>query len=246
MADPSAASSRQKPSIYAAPPTDVLLLDDPSALEAHIGTARRAVTGQYRQAHAQVQSVVSQWIGVENRIESRVKSLLPPDERLVPGTLYAAIAFLSGSILARHRLLPTRLLLPPLLGSLAFAHFLPKTSHNIRSYAADLEDAHFPSFAEKHDIGKAHAGMAWARLEEGVKGAGESVKGGVMRALEGVQGATGLRVREALGVVREMEGKAERVVEERVEDLKGKAKALTTQAEKVVDAKVEKVKERVV
>ncbi|KAJ7362872.1 apolipo protein O-domain-containing protein [Mycena albidolilacea] len=196
------------PSIYASPPSDILLLDTPSALEVHIGAVRRAVTGKYREAHASVQGVVTQWIGVENRVEHRIKSLLPPDERLIPGTLYAAIAFLAGAILARHRALPIRLL-PPALFVPTFAHFLPRTSANVRAYASELEDTHLPSMAEKHEVGKAHAGMAWARVVEGGRSAGEGVRGGVLGALERAPGATGLKLRVALGVMREMEGKVE-------------------------------------
>ncbi|KAJ7870733.1 hypothetical protein B0H14DRAFT_3083859 [Mycena olivaceomarginata] len=188
--------SFSRPSIYASPPSDILLLDTPSALEAHIATVRRAVTGKYREAHASVQGVVTQWIGVENRVEHRIKSL-PPDERLIPGTLYAAIAFLTGAIFARHRALSIRLFLPP---------------------ALFLEDTHLPSMAEKHEVGKAPAGMAWWRPKEWWG----AVKGGVLWAREGVHGATGLKLREALGVVRGMEGKVERVVEEKMEDLERK------------------------
>ncbi|KAJ6472023.1 apolipo protein O-domain-containing protein, partial [Mycena sanguinolenta] len=198
-------------SIYAPPQTDILLEDAPSALEEHIGTARRALTGTYRDAHSQVQGVVSQWIGVEHRVENRIKAILPPDERLVPGTLYAAVGFLSGAILARHRSLALRFLLPPLLGGAAFVHFLPKTSANVRAYASELEDAHFPSVAEKHEIGKAHAAMTWARVRDGTASARESVRGSVMAAVVRLQDATGLRIGEALGVVRDMEKKAERV-----------------------------------
>ncbi|KAJ7851066.1 apolipo protein O-domain-containing protein [Mycena olivaceomarginata] len=197
--------SFSRPSIDASLPSDILLLDTPSALEAHIATVRRAVTGKYREAHASVQGVVTQWIGVENRVEHRIKSLLPPDERLIPGTLYAAIALLTGAILARHRALPIRLLLPPALFVPTFAHFLPRTSANIR--ASELEDTHLPSMAEKH---------------EGGRSAGEGVRGGVLGARERVQGATGLKLREALGVVRERKGKLERVVEEKMEDLERK------------------------
>jgi organizing structure protein 2 len=58
--------------------------------------------------------------------------------------------------------------------------------------------------AEKHEVGKAHAGMAWARVVEGGRCAGVGVRGGVLGALERVHGATGLKLMEALGVVREM------------------------------------------
>ncbi|KAF8144239.1 apolipo protein O-domain-containing protein [Mycena galopus ATCC 62051] len=216
---------RQKLSIYAAPPTEVLLLDTPSALEAHIGTARRAVTGKYREAHAQVQGVVSQWIGVENQVENRIKSLLPPDERLVPGVLYAAVAVLSGAIVARHRALPIRMLLPPLLGAAATVHFLPKLSANVRAYVSELEDAHLPAVAQAHETGKAHAAMTWARVREGTKTAEGKVRGGVLEAVERLQGMTGLRIQEALGVARQMERKAETVIEEKIADVEAAAKS---------------------
>ncbi|KAJ7020668.1 apolipo protein O-domain-containing protein [Mycena alexandri] len=222
---------RQKPSIYAAPPTDILLLDTPSALEAHIGTVRRVTTGKYREAHAHVQSLVSRWIGVENRVEHRVKALLPPDERLVPGVLYAAIAFLSGAIIARHRILPVRALLPPVLGTAAFAHFLPKTSANIRGYASVLEDEHLPAVAQFHETGKAHAQMGWERVRERTKATRDAVSRGVLEAVEKLQGATGLRIREAFGVARAIEGKVERAIEEKIADIEGVADKVEKKAE---------------
>ncbi|KAJ7493887.1 apolipo protein O-domain-containing protein [Mycena latifolia] len=126
---------------------DVLLRDTPSALEGHIGTARRAATNRYRDAHAHVQGLVSRWIGVENRAEHRIKALLPPDERLVPGVLYAAIASLAGSILVRHRSLPLRFLAPP-------------------AYLSDLEDHYAPELARVHETGKVHTD----ELREGARG----------------------------------------------------------------------------
>ncbi|KAJ7176225.1 apolipo protein O-domain-containing protein [Mycena crocata] len=216
MAAVSSPPTRQKLSIYAAPPAEIILLDTPSALEEHIGTVRRAVTGRYREAHAHVQGLVSNWIGVEHRVENRIKLLLPPDERLVPGVLYAAIAFLSGAIVARHRALPVRALLPPILGATAFVHFLPKTSANIREYASALEDTHFPEVSRIHETGKAHTGMTWARIVDGMEKGREAVSGGVMAAVEKLQAATGLKIMEAVGVVRSAEAKAERVIGETV------------------------------
>ncbi|KAJ6536943.1 apolipo protein O-domain-containing protein [Mycena capillaripes] len=234
---------RQKLSIYDPPPAEILLLDTPSALEAHIGTVRRTATGKYREAHEHVQGLVSRWIGVENKVEHRIKALLPPDERLVPGVLYAAVAFLSGAIVARNRALPIRALIPPVLGAAAFAHFLPKTSANLRAYAGALEDEHLPALAETHEIGKAHSAMAWARVREGTAKAHGAVRGGVLEAVERLQGATGLRIREALGVAREMEGKAEKMIEEKIADIEG----VVEKVEKTVEKKADEIaKERVV
>ncbi|KAJ7820913.1 apolipo protein O-domain-containing protein [Mycena olivaceomarginata] len=226
--DAAAPTTRPKLSIYPAAQTDILLLDTPSALETHIGTARRAVTGTYRDAHAHLQGVVSRWIGVENRVEARLKSLLPPDERLLPGALYAAIALLATSILTRHRALPLRAALPPLAGAAAFAYYLPHLSANIRAYAGALEDAHLPALAHVHETGKAHSAGAWARLTEQGAETREKARVGVVRAVEGLQRATGLRVGEALGVAREVEERVEKVVQkvvhEVVEDLKAEKK----------------------
>ncbi|KAF7312886.1 MICOS complex subunit [Mycena kentingensis (nom. inval.)] len=192
----------QKLSIYPSPPADVLLLDSPSALEQHIGVARRTATSHLNAAHAQVQGVVSRWIGVENRVEHRIKSLIPPptEERILPGALYAAVAFLSGAILARHRALPIRALLPPALGLGAATHFLPRLSANVRAYAGDLEDEYAPELARVHETGKAHAAMGWARVVEATSGARASAEGAVTGVVGKVQEVTGLKLREALGV----------------------------------------------
>nr|GAT45120.1 predicted protein [Mycena chlorophos] len=176
-------SSAQKLSIYPDPPRETLLLDTPSALEQHIGAVRRAATAHLRAAHAEVQGVVSRWIGVENRVEHRIKALLPPDERLTPGVLYVGVAILTGAILARHRGLPTRIVLPPVLGLGAAAHFLPKLSSNVRAYASDLEDEYTPGLAHVHETGKAHTAMGWERLKESGRGAGGRGKGQRRRQL---------------------------------------------------------------
>ncbi|KAJ7055838.1 apolipo protein O-domain-containing protein [Mycena amicta] len=213
---------KQKLSIYPDPPRDILLLDTPSALEQHIGVVRRTATGHINTAHAHVQGLVSRWIGVENRVEHRIKSLLPADERLVPGVLYAAVAFLSGAIVARHRGLTLRIILPPTLGLAATTHFLPKLSANIRAYASDLEDHYAPGLAKTHEIGKAHTAMGWERVKDGTAAARDSAKGGVLKALEAVQGATGLKLREALGVAQQLEERAETAIEDKVEAAKDK------------------------
>ncbi|KAJ6475960.1 apolipo protein O-domain-containing protein [Mycena vitilis] len=209
----SALSPRQKLSLYESKPTELFLMDTPSELETHLGTVRRTATGQYRQAHDQVQGLVSRWIGVEQKVEHRVKSLLAPDERLVPGALYAGIAFLSGAILARRRALPTRALLPSLLGTAAFVHFLPRTSANVRTYASEVENKHFPKLAERHEMVKVQGAKLQASVGEGAEHIRAGVKGGVFSAVAQVQGATGLRLMEALGVAREAKGAEERIVD---------------------------------
>ncbi|CAK5280017.1 unnamed protein product [Mycena citricolor] len=238
MASSEAGPVKQKLSIYPAAEEEILLLNTPSDLELKIGETRRAVAGTLREAHSSVQGLVSQWIGIEGQVEARLKSLHAPNETLTPGALYAATALLAGTILTRHRAFPLRFLTPPIFGAVAFAHFLPQTSANIRAYASDLEDAHMPEVARFHETGKSHAMMGWERLKEGsLKGkdkAGESVLG----ALEKLQELTGLKVTEALGVVREMEKKAEGVVEEVVGDVLEKKESVQEKVDEKVQEKL--------
>ncbi|KAF9486623.1 hypothetical protein BDN71DRAFT_1514812, partial [Pleurotus eryngii] len=130
------------------------------------------------------QGVVSKWIGVEHAIEHRVKSIIAPDEPLTPALLYVGISTLTGSILARNRGLPTRVLLPPVFLLASLNHFLPKTSANLSAYFSALEETYFPTVAEKHAIANAHSRMTWERVKEGTQSGREGVMKGVEGAVE--------------------------------------------------------------
>ena len=127
-----------------------------------------------------------------------MKSLIAPDEPLTPGILYVGVATLTGSVLARNRIF-WRLTLPPALFILSLNHFLPKTSHNVSSYLGSLEDAHFPTLAEKHEIAKAHSAMTWQRIKDATQNGRETFSEGVASLVGKVEAATGLKLRETLG-----------------------------------------------
>ncbi|KIY69957.1 hypothetical protein CYLTODRAFT_435920 [Cylindrobasidium torrendii FP15055 ss-10] len=190
---------KEKLPIYPTPPPDLILIDSPSALEHHIGEARRQLRDAYKGTHAEVQGVVDKWIGVERKVEDRIKSLLPPTEPLTPGALYIGIATLSSSILTRSRPSSLRILLPPLLFLSSSAYFLPQTSANVRAYLGEVEEHYLPEVARRHEVGKKHAVMGWERVKEGVEGGRERVGGVVEGVVGGVERGTGLKVREALG-----------------------------------------------
>ncbi|KAJ8690804.1 hypothetical protein PTI98_012203 [Pleurotus ostreatus] len=204
----------EKLPIYPLRTPDILLVEESTPLEKHIGIARRAVTQTYHDAYSQVQGFVSKWIGVEHAIEHRVKSIIAPDEPLTPALLYVGISTLTGSILARNRGLPTRILLPPVFLLASLNHFLPKTSANLSAYFSALEETYFPTLAEKHAIANAHSRMTWERVKEGTQSGREGVIKGVEGAVEWVQGATGLKVKETLGWGETQAKKGESVVSE--------------------------------
>ncbi|KAI0761316.1 apolipo protein O-domain-containing protein [Trametes elegans] len=226
--------------IYPTPDPEIVLVETPSELEKQIGVARRTVTATYEDAHARVQAVVSRWIGVEQAVENRVKSLIAPDEPLTPGILYVGVATLTGSVLARNRVF-WRLALPPTLLVLSLNHFLPKTTHNVSEYLGELEDAHFPTFAQKHEIAKAHSAMTWERIKDATQSGREKFSTGVAGLVGRVEEATGLKLRETLG----WRDRAVKAAEAKTLEVVNKVEESATAAKAVADAKVEEVKEAV-
>ncbi|KAM5543506.1 hypothetical protein V8D89_002757 [Ganoderma adspersum] len=236
--------AREKLPIYPTPQPDVVLLETPSELEKQIAVARRAVTGTYLDARSRVQEVVSRWIGIEQAVESRVKSLIAPDEPLTPGILYVGVATLTGSVVARNRIF-WRLALPPTLFILSLNHFLPKTSHNVSQYLGSLEDAHFPTFAEKHEIAKAHSAMTWDRVKEATQNSRETATDTLATLLGKVEEASGLKLRETLGVKGPVRAQAQATEERATEAIKAveaSAEVAKVAVEEKVQEKVEEVK----
>ena len=133
-----------------------------------------------------------------------MKSFKAPDEQLTPGVLYVGVATLSGSILARSRGLPSRIFLPPALFLLSLNHFLPKTTRNIGEYASDLEHTYAPRAAEITDTAIAHTQMSWEMLKDKTKDGRASVESGVLKGVGAIQEATGLKLREAMGLGKEV------------------------------------------
>ncbi|KAF5367354.1 hypothetical protein D9615_010274 [Tricholomella constricta] len=243
---------REKLSIYPSPTPDILLVETPSPLEQQIGVARRRITDTYRETHNQFQGVISRWIGVEHAIENRVKAIVSPQESLTPGLLYVGVATLTGSIIARNRLLATRLVLPPLFLVVSAKHFLPKTTANLSSYFGSLEETYFPSLARKHDIANFHAHMAWDRIRDSSQNGRRWVNESAEVAVDKVQEMTGLKLKETLGWAQagaqRVETKASevaKIVEEKAVETKVAIDKAVEETKDQAAAKVEEVKRSV-
>jgi len=130
-----------------------------------------------------------------------------------------------------------RFALPPTLLLLSFDHFLPKTYHNLSSYFGSLEDKYLPAVAEKHDIAKAHTAMTWERIRDATKDGRATLGGGVENAVHKAQGATGLKLTEALGWGKGVSDKALVAAKEIVEQ----AKEVEQRVEHVVEEKLAEV-----
>lgn len=168
-----------------------------------------------------------------------MKSLIASEEQLTPAVLYIGVAALTGSVLARGRSLPIRLILPPTLLIASSYHFLPKTSANISDYLGALEDQYFPALAAKHDIANAHSAMTWERIKDAASSGRTSLEGGVGSVVEQVQATTGLKLREALNGARAQTSEAVHVVHEKAQEAAKVAEKKVVQAAHTVDEKVQ-------
>lgn len=172
----------------------------------------------------------------------RVKSIIAPDEPLTPGVLYVGVATLTGSIIARNRFLLARLVLPPTLFFLSLNHFLPKTSHNLSEYFGSLEETYFPTFAEKHAIANAHTLMTWEMAKDATRDGREKMGEGLASLIGKVQDATGLKLREGLGLSKERVAVASEITQQKVEEVKQATEHKIEAAREVVEQKAEEVK----
>lgn len=227
------------------------MVESPSELENRIAIVRRKVCQTYTEAHAHVYGWISTWVGVEHAVErsslyycfhnpllsymqplaDRIKSIISANESLTPGLLYVGIATLSGSIIARNRMLVTRFLLPPIFLFASANHFLPETTGNLSSYLGSLEETYFPSLSEKHDVAKAHTQMTWEKVTDFTASSRDQLNRGTMTAVEKVQEVTGLKLRETFGWTGE-----------KVEGLKATVDEKLVETEKKVEDLVEEIK----
>jgi len=213
--------SSDKLPIYHIPTDDIVLVGSPSELENRIAVVRRKVVQTYCKAHAYTQGWVTSWVNVEHAIEHRIKSIISPNESLTPGLLYVGIATLTGSIIARNRILATRFLLPPIFLVASANHFLPETTGNLSSYYGSLEDEYFPSLSAKHEVAKAHTQMTWNKVKDATASGREQLNRGAIVVVEKVQEVTGLKLRETLGwTIEKVENQKQeiiKVVDEKLE-----------------------------
>ncbi|KIM42039.1 hypothetical protein M413DRAFT_445219 [Hebeloma cylindrosporum] len=238
--------SKEKLSIYPSPTPEVLLVDSPLVLEKEIGLIRRHTQRAYSDAHAHVQGWVSRWIGVENAVENRVKSIVSPSESMTPGLLYVGIATLTGSILGRNRNILTRLLLPPIFLVVSANHFLPKSTGNLSDYLGSLEDTYFPELAQKHEVAKSHSQMTWQRIKDATRSGRDQVNRGAVVAVEKVQETTGLKLKETFrwhkSGLDKVVPAAKAAAEQKVEEAEKKVEAKIEEVKPEVEKKVEEVK----
>ncbi|KAH7334963.1 apolipo protein O-domain-containing protein [Rhizoctonia solani] len=258
-ADELKAPTRKKLSIYDSEEPEIVIAQTESELVETIGRTRRILARAGEESKDGIQGVIASWIRVERRVESRIKSLISPEEPLTPGILYVGVAALSGSVFARGRSLPTRILLPPTLFLGALNYFLPKTTHNVNAYVYGLERAHAPALADTHDA----ADKTLRDAVKQIRASYNSMRGGVSHIVEdsvdGLESTTGLKLRDAtIGraqhvseVAQDKTSSIAQNIQEKTAELQKRAAAIAGDVQsklakpKEPEAPLERVKEKV-
>ncbi|CAO1634468.1 unnamed protein product [Sympodiomycopsis kandeliae] len=187
-------SVKSKLPIYPTESQPPQVIETHTALESHVGEARKAIVSSTESLRQSVHQNVSKWIGVERRVEKQVLELIPRDEALNPGLLYVGVATLAGSVFGRYRTLPIRLISPPIFFFASLNYFLPKTSHNLSQYYQSVEAAHFPAIKEQRESLVSSVRSLINKSEQTVSDAGKKAESGWKDGLNTVEKNTGLKV----------------------------------------------------
>lgn len=187
---PPPAAAAPPPAPDSAPPTPT------ARLAVHIGTARRFVHAHTELAQRAIDAGFTRYLEVEGSVTGTIAGLAPPrssEEKVVPGLLYVAVTTMAGSIVARRRMLPVRVVVPVAVAVGAGWYFLPETSANVGALLWQWEKR-VPQVAETHLLVRGKAEEAWRVTEktvrEGRSEVDEAVKKG-RRTVEGWVGKSG-------------------------------------------------------
>jgi organizing structure protein 2 len=131
-------------------------------------------------AHKEMEHLIDRWVGIEGKIEKELVEIAPKNgESLLPGGIYVLVSGMAGSILARNRMLPLRLLTPVLTTILSAMYLLPETSSNV--YAAiKRSEAQFPVVRDAHNEFS-------SSVTQGVKGLEDSLHVGRKKVEDAIE-----------------------------------------------------------
>ncbi|EGV66054.1 hypothetical protein PSN45_003127 [Yamadazyma tenuis] len=128
-----------------------VLVESPSFLEAGIKTVRESVYNVYAGATGLVDDGYSKYHQAEQKVTSTVSQLHDKSEDLLPNSAYIAIAFLSGTILARQRSVFAKVVYPVILGVGSFRYFLPQTFGSTTGLLWQWEQQKLPEVAKQQE-----------------------------------------------------------------------------------------------
>lgn len=137
-------------------------------LATHVGTARRFINVHYRLACERFDEAFTKYLSYEHSVTRTVAGLAPPKdspEKVLPGSIYVAIATMAAGIVTRRRLWPVRAVTPLLVGVGAAWYFVPETARNVGDLLWEWEQK-VPQVAQTHQEVRDSAEEAWRKTYE--------------------------------------------------------------------------------
>ncbi|KAG9295030.1 hypothetical protein G9A89_017824 [Geosiphon pyriformis] len=166
-AEPENSKTSSKLKIYDDPKPDIVLVETPTRLERTIREMRIHATNRIKKIQDQFQEGTDRWISFEQKAESNIKEVISPNERLMPETLYIAVAALAGTVLSGNRGIIMRIASPIGFTIAASYYFLPRTSRNIAIKLAEYEQKS-PKLMRIHNSISQTANESKQKIDEGV------------------------------------------------------------------------------
>ncbi|ORY87063.1 apolipo protein O-domain-containing protein [Protomyces lactucae-debilis] len=170
-----------------------LVPQPPTELEKNIRVGRTYVIEKVDELDALLRRGVDKVIAAEHQVENTVKEIRPKQEPLMPGSLYTAIAALSGSIVSRNRNILFRFATPLLFGVGAGAYFLPETSRNVGNVLYRWE-GQIPGAQRYHDMTVSHAKMGYQAVLDKAEDATHVLSGAVESGKEALEENAGIKL----------------------------------------------------
>ncbi|EWC46701.1 hypothetical protein DRE_03946 [Drechslerella stenobrocha 248] len=159
-------------------------------LASQIGIGRRTLYAEVVKVQQTLDELFDRYLHIEHTVTTTIADIAPSHrsgETIIPGVLFVAISAMAGSVLARRRLLPIRLLAPVITGVSASWYFLPETTRNVADLAWKWEQK-VPQVAETHLAVRRGVEDGWTTASGSYRQARETVEESTARARRTIEG----------------------------------------------------------
>ncbi|KAJ6261125.1 LOW QUALITY PROTEIN: hypothetical protein Dda_3790 [Drechslerella dactyloides] len=159
-------------------------------LATEIGTGRRALYTQVVKVQRSLDDLFDRYLHIEHTVTTTIADIAPSQrsgETVIPGVLFVAISAMAGSVLARRRMFPLRVLAPVVTGVAASWYFLPETTRNVADLAWRWEQK-VPAVAEAHLATRRGVEDGWSAATGTYRQARETVEESTAKARRTIEG----------------------------------------------------------
>ncbi|KAF3902436.1 hypothetical protein ABW21_db0200633 [Orbilia brochopaga] len=159
-------------------------------LATQIGIGRRAVYNEVVKVQRTFDDLFDRYLHIEHTVTTTIADIAPSQrsgETIIPGALFVAISAMAGSVLARRRMFPLRVLAPVVTGVAASWYFLPVTTRNVADLAWRWEQK-VPAVAEAHLATRRGIEDGWSTATGSYRQARETVEESTAKARHTIEG----------------------------------------------------------